>query len=641
MRRDVILSFISWLLILTLSIAGLAVISQAESYQLPGDSFEYLMMPVSIMNHGTTSVTDQDIEDAKLYYGNNIFDTIYRDRADVTLIQGSDGKMYAKHFGLYSVLGIPLRNAFHMVYVNPAKAFQYMNLLYWVAACLIVQLFLRAEQWKKTMLMLFLVFNPAWFYLSWVHTEILMFSLVVISLVMRNNGKYVLSMLFMSFAAMNNLTLLVPSLFLGIEFIIRAYNDNGKKISTVVKKTIPVFLASIPGFIPVIRSFALFGTYSPVAAVASTSMSSDPVDNRFICALSYIFDPNQGMIIYTFLIVPVFLILVVYNLIKRRNLLLTVLDLLCVAAMLFIVSQELHINCGMSYIMRYNIWILPFIAFFDVLNLGFKAAVPVFSVSGLWSLFVIILVSVVSTPNVCLNYTLFGKFFIENFPSLYNPPVGIFYSRTLNEENYYCEYPVPYYDDEGNLRKILLTPEAEELMDEGEWTIYDPDMNPVDFRNLSSTFVNGPQFRYVNISEPGFHMVRDTEQLDFSDLTQTDRSIIVSDVGFEGEQALIYGNYMRLLLHVMPGDYEGSLGIANVFGGEQYVTIKVNGTVVFEGAVGMDEGSIDFDFTVGDDFVCDVVIEVPGALSPMWVIPGSEDNRVLSLYLTEFDYSQK
>ena len=76
-RKDVILSFISWVLLLILAIGGLGVIARDDAYQLPGDGFEYLMMPVSIVNHGSTDVTQQDIDDAKAYYGNNIFDTIY------------------------------------------------------------------------------------------------------------------------------------------------------------------------------------------------------------------------------------------------------------------------------------------------------------------------------------------------------------------------------------------------------------------------------------------------------------------------------------------------------------------------------------------------------------------------------------
>ena len=215
--KEVVLSFISWALMLALAIAGLAVIAQADAYQLPGDGFEYLMIPVSLVNHGSTDVDQQDIDAAKEYYGNSIFDTIYRDRESITLVKGSDGLYYVKHFGLYSLLCMPLRSLFHVVGMNPAKAFQYMNLLFWVAACLIVQLVLKTEQWKKTLVMVFLVINPAWFYLAWVHTEILIFSLVVVSLVMRHNKRYVIAMLLMSIAAMSNLTLLVPAFLIGIE----------------------------------------------------------------------------------------------------------------------------------------------------------------------------------------------------------------------------------------------------------------------------------------------------------------------------------------------------------------------------------------------------------------------------------------
>ncbi len=638
MKRDVILSFISWLLMLSLAIAGLAVIAQDGAYQLPGDGFEYLMMPVSIINHGSTYVTDEDIEEAKAYYGNNIFDTIYRDRQDITLVKGNDGNNYAKHFGFYSVLCMPLRSLFHMLSINPAKAFQYMNLLFWVGACLLVQLGLNADQLKKTLLMIFLVINPAWFYLTWVHTEVLMFSLVVAGLVLLYNKRYFIAMCCLSLAAMSNLTLLVPAFLLGIEFIIVTYKEN-KKVGVVVKKTLPILIAAVPGFIPIIRSFILFGTYSPVAKVASVSNSAVPSDNRFICALSYIFDPNQGMIAYTLLIVPAFFVIVVINLIRRKNIMYSVLNLIAIIAMLFIVAQELHINCGMAYIMRYNVWIMPFMAFFNVYNIKPGPSTAVFGISGAWSLFIMILVTIVSTPNLNLDYTILGRFVINNFPSLYNPPVGIYYSRTLTEETYYCKFPVPYYDDEGNLRKILVTPEAEEFLDNGEWTIYDPSMQPVDFRDLPSTNINGEEFTYINITEDGYHMVRDMDTLDFSDLTQTDVSLIRTPMGYEGDNALVYGNRLHLLLHTMPGRYVGTFNLTNVFGGTQTVVVRVNGNVVYEGQVNIDDDVLSFEYEVGDDFVCDIDIDIPGAVSPMSVNPDSDDYRVLSLYFTEFCFT--
>ncbi len=639
-KKDIYLSFISMILMFCLFAGGLAVISADNAYQLPGDGFEYLMMPVSIMNHASTDVTDQDIEEAKAYYGNNIFDTIYRDRQDITLVKGSDGRSYAKHFGLYSVVGMPLRAVFHMAGTNPAKAYMYMNLLFWIAACLLIQFALNASQLQKTLLMVFAVINPAWFYLTWVHTEVFMFALVIAGLVFLNNKRYLLSMLMLSIAAMNNLTLLVPAFFVGIEFIITAYKDSGKKAGVTFKKTIPILIASVPGFIPIIRSFILFGSYSPVASVASVANSGDPVDNRFICALSYIFDPNQGMIAYTLLIAPVFFIIAVINLIRKRNVMRTVLDLLIILGMLFIVAQELHINCGMAYIMRYNVWMLPFMAFFNVFNLNAKSSVAVFSLSGAWSMFIIVLVGIISAPNLYLDHTVLGKMVLSKIPSLYNPPVGIFYSRTLTEETYYCDYPVPYYDSNGNLRKVLLTSEAYELLRSGEWTIYGPDNDPIEPDSLNGTNINGEAFTYLSFNEDGYHMVRDTDRLDFARLVQNDRSFIRSSVGYEGNSALVYGKELHLCLHMLPGDYTGVFRVSNVFGGIQDVTVTVNGAEVFSGPVTM-ESDIVFDYTIGDDYLCDLKIYIPGALSPMSVIPDSADDRVLSLYLRDFTYTAR
>lgn len=640
LKRDVFLKFISWMLILLLVFAGLTVTSRSDAKDFPGDGYEYLMMPVSIMNHGSTSVTEKDIDDAKAYYGSEVFETIYRTRSETTLVSGNDGNFYAKHYYLYSVLCMPLRGLFHAAGVNPARAFLLMNLFFWLVSCLFVQLVLEAEQWKKTLIMLFVVLNPVWFYLTWVHTEVLMFSLVVISLVFRYNGKYIPSMLFMSIAAMNNLGLLVPAFILGIDFLFHTYKKSDKKISVTLKKTLPILACAIPGFIPVIRSFILFNSYSPVASVASVENSEFPTDSRLLCGLSYIIDPNQGMIAYTFLIVPAFIVICVINLVKRRNTAETIFNLLVIIGILFVVAQELHINCGMSYIMRYNIWILPFMAFFDVFNMKPLPASFVLSLSSVWTLGVVIFFTLTSAPDLYLGFTPFGKFMMENLTSVYNPPVGIFYSRTLTSETYYSEYPVGYFDDEGNLCKILVTPQASELLDEGKWTIFDPSGAIVDYRDLDTTNINGSDFTYVNITRDGYHLVEDTDTLDFSDLKDTDNPVILSSVGFEGDNALIYGNELDLRIRTTPGTYTGRFYLTNVFGGIQNVMVRADGEPVYEGIVSMDDEYFEFEFEVDDGYFCDIEVLVPGALSPVSVIPESTDDRVLSLYITEFTYEE-
>ena len=115
-------------------------------------------------------------------------------------------------------------------------------------------------------------------------------------------------------------------------------------------------------------------------------------------------------------------------------------------------------------------------------------------------------------------------------------------------------------------------------------------------------------------------------------------SLIRSSVGYEGDVALVYGKQLHLCLHMLPGTYTGRFGLANVFGGEQYITVRVNGDVVYEGPVTMDDDSFGFVLTVGDDYQCDLVIDIPNAFSPMSVIEGNTDDRVLSLYLEDFVY---
>lgn len=630
-NSTLILKFISWALVVVLAIVGLFTISKADGYEIPGDGFEYLMMQISFQNHGSFDVTNEDIEDAKVYFDNEIFDTIYKNRADTTLVEGNNGKLYAKHFGLYSVLSLPLSRVFHFVGMNPAKAFMVMNLGFWLLSLAVVLVFLKADEWRKTLLIAFLVFNPVYFYLSWVHTEVFIFAFVVMGLVFWYEKKYIPAMLFSSFAATGNLTVLVIAFVIGIDFIVDSYKAN-KNIASLISKTIPVALCAIPGFVPVIMSFIRFGTYSPVAKVASVGSSLYPTDSRVWAGLSYIFDPNQGMLVYSGIIVPSFIVLAFLSLRHHKATWNTILNLFAAFMMLVIVSQELHINCGMSFIMRYNVWMLPLYAFYVVNSIEkLSNCIAVVGTSSVWSLAIIVVMLNSNLTNCYLDYTPIGKFFVDNFPSIYNPPVGIFYSRTLGNEVYYCDEPVAYRDEDGNVLKLLVTPSALDKLSD-DWLIF----NEGDY---FVTNICGSGFSYINYLDDGVRLVPNTDNINFSDMTIIDESYILSDYGIEGESLLIYGNEFHIRNYMIPGIYSGSIGVSNVFGGMQQVIITVNGVEVYNGPVSMDDENIEFDFEVGENYTCDMVITIPGALSPSSVDPSSNDDRMLSLYLTEFQYN--
>ncbi|MCQ2516775.1 MAG: hypothetical protein MJ094_07930 [Saccharofermentans sp.] len=631
LNSSLVNKIISWLMIVILAIIGLVTIKNADGIGIPGDGFEYLMMQISFQNHGSFDVTESDVEDAKQYFDNEIFDTIYRDRAETTLIEGNNGKLYAKHFGMYSVIGLPLSRVFHYFGINPAKAFMVMNLVFWLFALVVVRLFLKTDEWRKTLLIAFLTFNPIYFYLSWVHTELFIFAFVIIGLVFWNNRKFIPAMLFTSIAATCNLAVLTLAFVIGLDFVISTYL-NTRNIGNVVKKAIPLLACALPGFIPVILSIIHFGTYSPVASVASVGSSEFPADSRLWAALSYIIDPNQGMLVYSALIVPTFIVLIVINLFLRERVLSTVLNLSAVLLMLVIISQELHINCGMSFIMRYNVWMLPIYAFFVVYNLRkIWQGIAIVGGSTLWALAIILVMFTSGLTNCYLSFTPIGEFVLNRFPTLYNPPVGIFYSRTLGLESYYCKDPVAYRDRDGNVLKILMSGDAIDSLNNGEWVLLNGEYP-------SASTVCGPHFIYFNYSEEGVRLVPNTNILDFSNMSETDTSYILSEVGIEGDNLLMYGNTLHIRNYMMPGVYNGSLGISNVFGGVQNITISINGSTVYTGPVSMEDDRISFDFEVDETCVCDMEIDAPSALSPSSVDPNSNDDRVLSLYLTDFVY---
>lgn len=493
--------FIVWGLSIIFFIFVLIYVSQTEAY-IRGDGAEYILQTISLRNHLSFDIRQSDVEQAISEYGNeNALWTSYKH-----MRRTENGDAYSNHFGMYSLLVIPIKTILMYFGINPIYAFYITNVLLWFLSIVILLKFLNVSNETKMMLLLLLLFNPIFFYLTWTHTEVYIFAFTVIGLVFYYNRQYGRAILFVSIAAMQNLAILPYAMIIGIDYIIELFmqreSSNNRSIKHFISTSwwdvIKYGIFYIPGFIPIGLNLIHFGTYSLVADVA--------MEDKYLLSklLAYLFDPNLGI----FPFVPIIFILfcIVLSIGFFRFTKDSILNFIGIGGIFFIITRQLQINCGMEAIMRYSVWIIPLMIFFVVLKWE-KCFQSIWNKKVCFILcmmqtiiFSLIGGSIVfgNCGYIALEFAPWTKVIIDKYPNLYNPTHGIFYSRCTGKEMYYSDIPIFYCNDEGYIRKILLSKEAE-MNYKREWCLVDNFGKIIDFNEFEYVKVDSGDFMYLNV----------------------------------------------------------------------------------------------------------------------------------------------
>ncbi len=479
-----------------------AVYFFSKTLVIQGDGHEYVLQTVSFQNHFTFGINDDDLEQATEQFYNNEpgLRSVYN-----RLAVDDQGLHYSNHFGAYSVLVTPIKMLLLALGQYPLRAFGITNWLLWLAAALTVLFFLKTDDKKRLCLICLLLFNPVFFYLDWVHTEVYIFSFVVIGLVFFYNKNYSVSIIALSAAAMQNLAVIPMAAMVGIDYIIECisrYKAEKNKFSlwgfvkSYWKRIIPYGAYYLIAFIPMITTYMHFGTLNLVADVA---MESKYIFHK---AIDYLIDPNIGILPYEPIIFVLFFVLIIIGM--KKNTRSAIINLIGFAGMLFIIAHQRQINCGMYCIMRYCVWILPVMLFYVVMNWnicfndkGLLVAGGVQSIFTFGVLSYCMIGGGMYTSNQFADWT---KVVLDYCPELYNPSHGIFYSRTLGNEKYYSHYPVIYRNEDGKARKILLSKTAEEYFYSDQTILFNEDTGEIVNKNELDRFsFDEGEFTYINL----------------------------------------------------------------------------------------------------------------------------------------------
>ena len=606
---------------------------------LRGDGKEYAMMAVAFQRHLSFGITTEDLELAKKDFHREArqLDSEYTIPSE-RMHQHGEAK-YCNHYGSYSALVAIVKFATDLLGKYPIWAFFITNYLLYLIALLSILFLLKENGVKKLALVLLTAINPALFYMGWTHSEIYIYSFVVIGLVFYYNGQHRRSILSLSVAAMQNLAVIPFAMMVGLDYI------SGRGFARRRPSgyfDLPGFLTDagfcafcyVPAIIPIASTYVKFHTLNLVADVA--------LENQYLLskAMGYLFDLNMGILPYETIILLLFLVMVVFGLVKcpRKAL----VHLLGVCGMLYVIAHQRQINCGMQYVMRYNVWIIPVVIFFVIMNWeriwgGGKWLLPL-SLAQAMATMSLLLYLEYGGGN--FNYNSFApwtRFVLEHWPTLYNPTHGIFYSRALNRETSSADRPVAYVSDKGFASKVLLNETSRKNLDSSEWSMFDEHGNPVAIDECPKVSVDHGGYWYLHPTNPLFLARHYTlgERIVFKTEGNNAGAYVHKGVSWaEGWGAWSDGKQVIITLEIgeqHPPILLADLLVRGIFHHPQRTTIYVFGQQVWKGVV-LGEQNIVFPITPKTSGLVVIQISLPDATKPCDVVQ-SGDSRALGLQL--------
>ena len=404
-----------------------------------GDGKEYLSMTISLYNHFTPDLREEDIELRKNVELKNRIST-QKDRFYSGYFESLEGKYYSYHFWVYSLVNLPVFSVLHYFNLNELRSFQITNSLLVIFSLITILYFYKDR--GKTWFLLLSAVNPVLLYVAWTHPEVFIYSFIVVSLVFWSDKRYLLAAICSSVASLQSAPIAIFTIYLLILYLSSVKTD----IKKIIGSLMPLLITVTPYFF----YYANYGKFSLIAGGAA-KVDYISIDK----ALSIFFDANFGIMTYMPITLILATIVVIYDMKNKRLATLTVLIIILLISILY--STQGNWNAGMMYINRYSVAIIPFLVLTSLRIFEEKPKINTVCI-------IISLISVVIIIGGLLyeydysNHRKFNNLSKEifiNFPSMYNPDPEIFAERSLGGEVSYSDnLPIVYlYDNKP--RKIL------------------------------------------------------------------------------------------------------------------------------------------------------------------------------------------
>ncbi len=625
------------------------VLAMLQSTDPQGESGCALLSSVSLSNHGSFRITQQDLDDAcSLFPGHAKYLRSYYKH----LPEASKGGRYPYYLGVYAPLCIPVLSALRLLHLDAVYAFSITNALLLSLALWVVYRFAKIDEKQKLLAILLLGTSPILRYINLQTYTTAPFSCVVIATVFWLNRSRKLAAFFLAVAGTMNPTIMAFGLFMILDYFFEMLADGKWSVGAFAhsfaanwKKTAGLAVCFLPCFIPFIISYFGAGYLNATANMGLGTMQG--LGGRFF---AYLFDLNFGLFPYYPVLLVLFVIVAVWGGIhKRYDMPFTLFGCLAVVGAY---SLTYHINCGMIGLARYNAWLVPIIVLSAIyyVPVAFtgkrikQLASGLLALSCAWCVFIIGITAYSPHSGSYVWWTPVAETVMEYMPGLYNPLPSTFHSRTEHiDGGYAITEPIAYLNGDYYVRKVLVPPG---MLDQAIQQLAVPAEDQAAFDKQCAKVKQTDKYYYLNFPA-GMHIRKSIpyelgQTVGFSAESPEAHQYVMKGVsGPESGFAWTSGNEMVLsfsLNDTPEKDVQMRLDLAGVYNPPQRMTVSAADTILLDTAL-EDNGPQSILITIPKELfdgpAAVLTFELPDAISPA-ALGKSSDARDLALAIRDF-----
>lgn len=330
----------------------------------------YVLPMISIQYRGSLVCTQEDIEQAKkdfptIYEGVNCYDDLRSSKLNII----DENHWYTYYFPIYAIICMPMKLLLQLIMVDQSKCFAIT-----AGLLLLLTLYLYfkeededAQPYKKYFVCFLIIISPIWFNIHYIGIEPVAYSLIFLAMLFWRKQKYKLSAFIVSVVCMANPAIMGLGIAIFIDYIIKLLSE-GKELFSKKSmiKVVELCACYLPSLIPFIVNYYYFGKLYTAIATGGVE------DSIFDRSLAYMFDLNLGISSFAPILMILFWISVVWSIRNRKRQLF--MQALAYIFMVVICSNMIHINSGMIYCARYQMWMYPVLAItvYDFLSICAK-----------------------------------------------------------------------------------------------------------------------------------------------------------------------------------------------------------------------------------------------------------------------------
>lgn len=494
-----------------------------------GESGSTLLATVSLSNHGSFSITQDDLDEACILFPEHaeVLRSYY-----LGLFEALDGGRYPWYVGIYAPLCIPALSVLRLFHLNAIYAFSITNVLLLSVALWVIYRFAKINAKQKLLVILMLGTSPIIRYINLQLYETALFSFVVMAMVFWLNRWRKTAALFLSIGGTINPTIMAFGFFMIADYFLEMLVDSKWSVKSFVRrfseswrKTVGLAVCFLPCFVPFVITRVGLGYWYIHASANGGYGTLSGLGGRFF---AYLFDLNLGLFPYFPVLMFLFAVVTIWGGVHRRyDMLLTFFGCLAVIGAY---SINFHINCGMVGISRFNVWLSPIIILGTVyyMNIAFsgqrirRLCSWLAALSCVWCAFIIGITACSPYGGGSVWWTPLAETVLEYAPELYNPLPSTFYSRTLHIDGAYDKTDPAYYLDPqtDEVRKLIYKADdgqAERVLNELKG-----DEGSVAYlkEKLNENGIDG-KYHYINLPAFGNHQLVETtaeERGEFAEL---------------------------------------------------------------------------------------------------------------------------